>query len=212
MIKICNTPQFITIDGLVYKFPTAALIVDQKYFGAKFKLTPLHNTNKSMFADVELTDEQRVEARCIIEENLQQGVVSHENFVLTGNVLVHEGFNGMPKLTLQSMQVHKRLYAVNALPIVNKELLYIVCDQKIAVVVDKQGRIIDRNRLLPTDMPLSDLLNQLYNCSVSEQPLDVRYNKPGGYHTLLLPKMVSGWHNEIAWAIEQFVSHKTVVV
>lgn len=212
MIKVCNTPQFVTIDNVVYKFPTAALIVDQKYFGAKFKLSPLHNTNKSMFADVELTDEQRIEARYLINENIQESVVSHENFVLTGNVVTQESFTGAPKLTLQSMQVHKRLYAVNALPIVNKELLYVVCDQKIAIVIDKQGRIIDRNRLLPTDMPLSDLLNQLYNCAISETPLDVRYNKPGGYHTLLLPKMIKGWHNEVAWAIEQFVNRKPILL
>ena len=156
-----------------------------------------------VFLDLALNDIQRVELRYLMNKELGENslVDPHENFVLTGNLVVSDG----PKISIQSMQVIRRLYAYEAMPIPDVELLYIVCDQKIAVVIDRSGNIIDRQRLRATSMKIDDLLNQLYNCSIAETPLDVKLDRGDNRHTLLLPRMFHGWHAQVATVISDFI-------
>lgn len=206
--KIISQDQFITINGAPYCFPNSALVVDKPNsgLGAKLKMESVVPKRLPVFLDLALTDTQRVELRCLMNTELGQSsfVDPHENFVLTGNLVVTEGFTS-PKISIQSMQVMRRLYAYEATPVEDIELLYIVCDQKIAVVIDRSGNILDRQRIKPTSMKLDDLLNQLYNCSIAETPLDVKLDRGDNRHTLLLPRMFHGWHAQVATVISDFI-------
>lgn len=212
---ITSSQQFVTVRGKIYSFPAAALVVDERYLGVKLKMESLVPKENSCFLDVALTELQRTELRFIMEKELENNrtVKAHENFVVTGNITVSEGFGETPILSIQGMQVMRRLYAYPAAPVADKNLLYIVCDQKIAILIDEDGAIRDRVRLLPTQMKIRDLLNQLRNCAASEIPLDVKMEQPNNRHTLLLPRMVNGWHEGVAAAIEDFIgkpSTKTI--
>jgi hypothetical protein len=54
-------------------------------------------------------------------------------------------------------------------------------------------------------MKIDDLLNQLYNCSIAETPLDVKLDRGDNRHTLLLPRMFHGWHAQVATVISDFI-------
>ena len=206
---IISEQQFVTINGKVYTFPNSALVVDKATggLGAKLKMDTVVPGEKAVFLDLHLSDTQRVELRCLMNAELGENslVDPHENFVLTGNLLVSGGFDS-PKISIRSMQVMRRLYAYEATPVEDTELLYIVCDQKIAVVIDRSGNIMDRQRIRRTTMKLDDLLNQLYNCSIAETPLDVKLDRGDGRHTLLLPRMFHGWHDQVATVIRDFIN------
>jgi hypothetical protein len=210
--KIISESQFITINGTAYTFPNAALVVDKPTsgLGAKLKMEPVAPKGLPVFLDLYLTDQQRVELRYVMDKELGESslVDPHENFVVTGNLVVNDGFTS-PKISIQSMQVMRRLYAYEAMPIPDVELLYIVCDQKIAVLVDRSGNIMDRQRIKRTSMNLDDLLNQLYNCSVVDTPLDVKLDRGDNRHTLLLPRMLHGWHAQVATVIRDFIKSET---
>ena len=203
--RIISESQFITINGSAYSFPNSALVVDKPNsgLGAKLKMESVLPKGLPVFLDLALNDIQRVELRYLMNKELGENslVDPHENFVLTGNLVVSDG----PKISIQSMQVIRRLYAYQAMPIPDVELLYIVCDQKIAVVIDRSGNIIDRQRLRATSMKIDDLLNQLYNCSIAETPLDVKLDRGDNRHTLLLPRMFHGWHAQVATVISDFI-------
>lgn len=206
--RIISESQFITINGSAYAFPNSALVVDKPNsgLGAKLKMESVLPKGLPVFLDLALTDTQRVELRCLMNTELGQSslVDPHENFVLTGNLVVSDGF-ASPKISIQSMQVMRRLYAYEATPVEDIELLYIVCDQKIAVVIDRSGNIMDRQRIRRTSMKIDDLLNQLYSCSVAETPLDVKLDRGDNRHTLLLPRMFHGWHAQVATVISDFI-------
>lgn len=206
--RIISESQFITINGSAYVFPNAALVVDKPNsgLGAKLKMEAVLPKGLPVFLDLALTDTQRVELRCLMNTELGQSslVDPHENFVLTGNLVVSDGFTS-PNISIQSMQVMRRLYAYETMPVEDVELLYIVCDQKIAVVIDRLGNIMDRQRIKPTSMKVDDLLNQLYNCSIAETPLDVKLDRGDNRHTLLLPRMFHGWHAQVATVISDFI-------
>ena len=206
--RIISESQFITINGSAYSFPNSALVVDKPNsgLGAKLKMESVLPKGLPVFLDLALNDTQRVELRCLINTELGQSslVDPHENFVLTGNLVVTEGFTS-PKISIQSMQLMRRLYAYEAMPVEDIELLYIVCDQKIAIIIDRSGNIMDRQRIKRTSMKVDDLLNQLYNCSVAETPLDVKLDRGDNRHTLLLPRMFHGWHAQVATVISDFI-------
>lgn len=209
--QIISEDNFISIQGKAYRFPHAALVVDKSILGAKLKMESLIPKEPPIFVDVELNETQRVELRCIMNQELQgnEFVNPHENFVLTGNLVVADSFSS-PKVSIQSMQVMRRLYACVETPVIDVTWLYIVCDQKIAIAIDREGKILDRQRYVPTTMLVTDLLNQLDHCAVSESPLDVKLERGGNRQSLLLPRMVHGWHAQVATVIRDFINPKQV--
>ena len=205
------TPRniWVTDKGVVYDAGgTSALIVTKGRFGAKVKMTPLNDPSRGIsFIDVKFEHSQSlwVQHQLEILKKSYPTVNPHENYVVTGSANLHSPEYIKPYLTLDNLQVFPRLYAVEE-TIVECRYVYIIADQKVSMIFDVSdgiGSMIDKHTYMKTNYTLPQLIEQLRNCAVSDEPVDLWLEKDGK-RRLALPKML-GLHSYLASDLEEVI-------